>query len=105
MIKKERSWVVELPEGVTFQELVDQKKIIQHEIFTELSGQVLRIIEKKIPLPEHSKVERILMGFDIFCEEFSFTNKEVKYHEGMSIEKHVAVDKIEEIIFEAIRYV
>jgi hypothetical protein len=56
MIFKERSWDFDLPHGVTFQQLVDQKKIIQDEIFTEMTRQMLCTMIKEVPLGEYSKV-------------------------------------------------
>lgn len=101
MIFKERSWVFDVPECVTFQQLVDQKKIIQHEIFTGMTRQVLRTIFKEVTLPGYSRVAHCLKQIDIFSQEFCFKNKEVKFHEEMTIEKRVAVEKIEDVIFRA----
>jgi hypothetical protein len=70
-----------------------------------MTRQVLRTIIKEVPLPECSRVAYWMKQIDIYTQEYRFKNKEVKYHEGMTVEQDVAVEKIEEVIFKKIKYV
>ena len=105
MIDIERAWVVGLPDGVTFQQLVDLKKIILIEYYVEMTRQVLMHVIKEVPVIEFSERLHIEKEVELKIEQGQWINKEVKYHEGMSVKVPVVVEEEEYVHFEEIKHV
>lgn len=97
--------IVKLPEGVTFQQLVDQKKIVFREIFMEIERQVLVVTTKEVPLPEHAQATTVCLDIPIINYVVEWKTNEVMYTEGMFVFKNVIVEKIVQIPAEKIVHI
>jgi hypothetical protein len=100
VIEMTNPWIVNLPEGVTFQQLVDQKKIVFREIFTEIVREVLVIVVKEVTVPPHAKVMTITIDTPFVTQKVEWKTNEVMYTEGMFVFKNVVVERIVEILAE-----
>jgi hypothetical protein len=97
--------IVKLPEGFTFQQLVDHKKIVFREIPFEIERQVLVVTTKEVPLPEHAQATTVCIDIPIINYVVEWKINEVMYTEGMFVFKNVIVETIVPIAAEKLVHI